>query len=41
MIYLFVRVGGGRRGPIAFGYQHHWPALRALIWYPYPEDTEE
>ena len=34
MIYLFVRPRQGRRGPLAFGYPHHWPELRRLIWNP-------
>ena len=31
MIYLFIPPPSRRRGPVAFGYQHHWPELRGLI----------
>ena len=34
MIYLFVTPAPGERLPLAFGYQHHWPELRRLIWAP-------
>ena len=37
MIYLFVRPVSGYRGPMAFGYQHHWPELRRLIWKPFQQ----
>ena len=39
MIYMFVRPMPGHRGPVAFGYQHHWPALRGLIWSPRQQPT--
>ena len=39
MIYLLVRSQSGHRGPIVFGYQHHWPELRRLIWDPFPQPT--
>ena len=34
MIYLFVKRPASQRGPVAFGYQHHWPHLRRVIWHP-------
>jgi len=36
MIYLFVT---SQRGPLVFGYQHHWPELRVLIWNPRQQPT--
>ena len=37
MISLFVRSRSGNRGPMVFGYQHHWPELRRLIWNPFQQ----
>lgn len=32
MIYLIVKPRPGTWRMVAFGYQHHWPDLRAVIW---------
>ena len=40
MIYLFVSLIPGQPGPVAFGYQHHWPELRRLIWSPFQREWQ-
>ena len=40
MIYLFVRPRHCLRGPLVFGYQHHWPELRRLIWNPFQQQAK-
>lgn len=32
MIYPIVKPRPGVRRMVAFGYQHRWPDLRAVIW---------
>ena len=39
VIYLFVKPRCGHRWPLVFGYQHHWPELRRLIWDPFHPPT--
>ena len=37
VIYLFLKVKPGEWWPAVFGYQHHWPHLRQIIWSPWFE----